>query len=83
MVNKDLIRPYFWGGYVRGGWLISHKFIPGDIHSKPCSINTNCFASLDPGNQSGAATQWQQRLFMQLLVAVRMPNCEVCLQSTD
>ncbi len=26
MVNKPLIRPYFWGGYVRGGgWLTSHK----------------------------------------------------------
>ena len=24
MVNKPLIRPYFWGGYVRGGWLTSH-----------------------------------------------------------
>ena len=24
MVNKPLIRPYFWGGYVRGGWLNSH-----------------------------------------------------------
>ena len=24
MVNKPLIRPYFLGGYVRGGWLISH-----------------------------------------------------------
>ena len=22
--NKGLIRPYFWGGYVRGGWLTSH-----------------------------------------------------------
>ena len=25
MVNKPLIRPYFWGGYVRGGWLNSHE----------------------------------------------------------
>ena len=25
MVNKPLIRPYFWGGYVRGGRLTSHK----------------------------------------------------------
>ena len=25
MVNKPLIRPYFSGGYVRGGWLISHN----------------------------------------------------------
>ena len=24
MVNKPLIRPYFWGGYVRGGTLTSH-----------------------------------------------------------
>ena len=24
MVNKPLIRPYFWGGYVRGGRLTSH-----------------------------------------------------------
>ena len=24
MYNKALIRSYFWGGYVRGGWLISH-----------------------------------------------------------
>ena len=27
MVNKPLIRPYFWGGYVRGGgWLTSHNY---------------------------------------------------------
>ena len=25
MVNKPLIRPYLWGGYVRGGWLTSHN----------------------------------------------------------
>ena len=25
MVNKPLIRPYFWGGYVRGGRLTSHE----------------------------------------------------------
>ena len=25
MVNKGLIRPYFWGGTLGGGWLISHK----------------------------------------------------------
>ncbi len=25
MVNKPLIRPYFWGGYVGGGWLNSHE----------------------------------------------------------
>ena len=25
MVNKPLIRPCFWGGYVRGGWLTSHN----------------------------------------------------------
>ena len=25
MVNKPFIRPYFWGGYVRGGRLTSHK----------------------------------------------------------
>ena len=24
MVNKPLIGPYFWGGYVRGGRLTSH-----------------------------------------------------------
>ena len=24
MVNKPLIRPYFWGGYVGGGRLTSH-----------------------------------------------------------
>ena len=32
MVNKPLIRPYFWGGYVRGGRLTSHdtwRIIPG------------------------------------------------------
>ena len=29
MVNKGLIRPYFWGGYVRGGWLTSHYFFAG------------------------------------------------------
>ncbi len=27
MVNKPLISPYFWGRYVRGGWLTSHKFM--------------------------------------------------------
>ncbi len=27
MVNKPLIRPYFWGGYVRGGRLTSHEEI--------------------------------------------------------
>ena len=26
MVNKPLIRPYFWGGYVGGGTLTSHDF---------------------------------------------------------
>ena len=32
MVNKPLIRPYFWGGYVaRGGWLTSHYF--SNIHT--------------------------------------------------
>ena len=25
MVNKPLIRPYFWGGTLGGGWLTSHK----------------------------------------------------------
>ena len=30
MVNKPLIRPYFWGGYVRGGRLTSHE-----DHRKP------------------------------------------------
>ena len=25
MVNMGLIRPYFWGRYVRGGWLVSHN----------------------------------------------------------
>ena len=25
MVNKPLLRPYSWGGYVRGGRLTSHK----------------------------------------------------------
>ena len=25
MLNKPLIRLYFWGGYVRGGWLTSHE----------------------------------------------------------
>ena len=30
MVNKPLIRPYFWGGYVRGGTLTSHDLrLPG------------------------------------------------------
>ena len=28
MVNKPLIRPYFWGGYVGGGWLTSHDKVP-------------------------------------------------------
>ena len=28
MVNKPLIRPYFWGGRVRGGTLGSHD----DVH---------------------------------------------------
>ena len=38
MVNKPFIRPYFSGGYVRGGWLISHGFFgwkmypPGNDH---------------------------------------------------
>ena len=27
MVNKPLISPYFWGGYVRGGTLTSHEYI--------------------------------------------------------
>ena len=26
--HKPLIRPYFWGGYVRGGWLTSHNTNP-------------------------------------------------------
>ena len=25
MVNKPLIRPYFWGGTLGGGWLISYE----------------------------------------------------------
>ena len=25
MVNKPLIRPYFWGGTLGGGWLTSHN----------------------------------------------------------
>ena len=30
-VNKPLIRPYFWGGHVWGGWLTSHDNILGDF----------------------------------------------------
>ena len=30
MVNKPLIRPYSWGGYVKGGgWLTSHEYSKG------------------------------------------------------
>ena len=45
MVNKPLIRPYFWGGgYVRGGRLTNHElclnqiFLGGGIwgRMKPC-----------------------------------------------
>ena len=33
MVNKPLIRPYFWGGYIGGGgWLTSHD---SDL---PCNL---------------------------------------------
>ena len=33
MVNKPLIRPYFWGGYVRGGRLTSHERKGLPLHS--------------------------------------------------
>ena len=26
MVNETLIRPYFLGGYIGGGWLTSHMY---------------------------------------------------------
>ena len=46
MVNKPLIRPYFWGGYVRGGWLTSHDWrerfsLPG---------KSSCSAGVIDGN---------------------------------
>ena len=46
MVNKPLIRPYFWGGTLRGGWLTSHYLLPeftGDIekHLNLVAVYTN------------------------------------------
>ena len=38
MVNKPLIRPYFWGGTLGGGWLTSHDNI--GVHSKKLQTKT-------------------------------------------
>ena len=35
MVNKPFIRPYFWGEYVRGGWLTSHEFYQQKVPLPP------------------------------------------------
>ena len=40
LVNKPLIRPYFWGGYVRGGRLTSHDWICDEFSL----LQTNIFA---------------------------------------
>ena len=31
MVHKPLIRPYFWGGMLGGGWLTSHEICDHDV----------------------------------------------------
>ena len=38
MVNKTLIRPYFWGGYVGGGRLTSHEICLNIDHVKGAKL---------------------------------------------
>ena len=49
MVNKPLIRPYFWGGYVRGGRLTSHDYIfkqpPRVFNTAQLQVESNRFGS--------------------------------------
>ena len=42
MVNKPLIRPYFWAWYVRGGWLNSHNVNQLKTKHNKHFLKTNC-----------------------------------------
>ncbi len=56
MVNKPLIRPYFWGGYVRrGGRLTSHDF------KKTLEFSQKKGMPLAPGNQKIRVVNLQHR----------------------
>ena len=39
----DLLNPYFWGGYVRGGRLTSHDFSNFDVQNQSTEKMTKCF----------------------------------------
>ena len=43
-LNKALLNPYFWGGYVRGGWLNSHDMI--SLAFLDCKINSLCIPTV-------------------------------------
>ena len=53
MVNKPLIRPYFWGGYVaRGGWLNSHEFMSCSNDTEVV-IDQKCEARIEMLSEEG------------------------------
>ncbi len=64
MVNKPLIRPYFWGGYVRGGRLTSHELRQNVVKVMPRE-GGSMLQSHKAGGQCGSGI-WMRRKNMQL-----------------
>ena len=80
MVNKPLINPYFWGGYVRGGWLTSHDI---SIHT---GFHPPLKTTRDPKTNSQIPWKWMVGIRGRFLlgfglfsgaIAVRFRECNI------